>query len=116
MTEDSEAAFASLASDYWKLLRSFERLASELPEERSTRTKAQARFSAGRLVSHLEAAGLQLVTFDGQVITPSLPVVAVNADEVGGHKLISVESTIEPAIVSGSRVVLMGRVIAICGE
>ena len=116
MTDEIEATLASLAVDYWKLLRSFERLAGEFPEDRSARLQAQARFSAGRLASHLEASGLQFATFEGQIISPSIPVVAINADEVGGLSVILVESTIEPAVVAGSRVILAGRVVAICGE
>lgn len=116
MTDEKEVALASLAVDYWKLLRSFERLANELPEDRSARLQAQSRFSASRLATHLEASGLQMVTFEGQLISPSMPVVAVNAEEVSGQEGITVESTIEPAIVAGSRVVLTGRVVAICEE
>ena len=117
MTDNCEFALASLAVDYWKLLRSFEKLVSELPDEQSARLRAQSRFSASRLASHLELSGLQLVTFEGQHISPSMPVTAVNAEDVSGLEMIIVESTIEPAVVAGSRVILSGRVIAaICED
>lgn len=116
MKADAETILGALAVDYWKLLRSFERLATEASAEKSARLQAQLRFSSGRLSTHLEACGLQVVTFDGQAIAPELPVVAINADEFEGHSGVIVESTLEPAIVAGSRVVSIGRVIAAAGD
>ena len=110
--EDADSIVAALAVDYWKLLKSFERLISEMPEERSVRLNAQARFSAGRLQTHLEAYGLQLATFDGQIIDPSMPIVAVNAGDLQDQLQVIVESTIEPAVVAGTKVISVGRVMA----
>lgn len=115
MTTECDEVVAALVVDYWKLLRSFERLAAELPEARAERLQAQARFSTGRLQAHLDAFGLQLATFDGQRIEPSLPIVAINADELEGEADPVVESTVEPAVVAGSRVISIGRVIAATG-
>ena len=115
MTTDTHEVIAALAVDYWKLLRSFERLACEMPEGRADRLQAQARFSTGRLQTHLEACGLKLATFDGQAIDPALPVVAINADEMEGVSNAIVESTVEPAVVAGPRVISIGRVIAATG-
>lgn len=109
---DADGIVAALAVDYWKLLKSFERLASEMPEERSARLNAQARFSAGRLQTHLETYGLQLVTFEGQIIDPSMPIVAINADDLQDQQRVIVESTIEPAVVAGTKVISVGRVMA----
>lgn len=115
MSADTDTIIGALAVDYWKLLRSFERLSAEASSEKLPRLQAQARFSAGRLSSHLDAYGLQLATFDGQEITPSMPIIAINGDELEGASGIVVESTIEPAIVAGSRIILVGRVLAAAG-
>lgn len=115
MSADAETILGALAVDYWKLLRSFERLASDAPAEKSARLQAQARFSAVRLSAHLEACGLQLVTFEGQQIAAEIPVIAINADEFDGQSGVIVESTIEPAVVAGSRIVSVGRVVAAVG-
>lgn len=116
MNADSEKVFASLAIDYWKLLRSYERLVAEAPAGAAARLEAQARFASGRLAAHLESYGLQLVTFEGQLLSPQMPVVAINAEDFEGHDNLMIESTIEPAIVAGSRVVSVGRIIAQEGE
>lgn len=115
MSEDAEAIIGALAVDYWKLLRSFERLASEAPAEKSARLQAQVRFSASRLSTHLEVYGLKLVTFEEQVISAEMPVIAINADEFEGRPGVIVESTIEPAVVSGARIISVGRVLATAG-
>jgi hypothetical protein len=115
MSADADTIVGALAVDYWKLLRSFERLASEAPADKSARLQAQARFSAGRLSTHLEAYGLQLATFEGQVIAAGMPVVAINANEFEGQPGVIVESTIEPAVFAGARIVSVGRVVAAAG-
>lgn len=115
MGSDAETILAALAVDYWKLLRSFERLASDAPADKSARLQAQARFSAGRLSSHLDACGLQLATFDGQAIAAEMPVVPINADELEGEPGVVVESTVEPAVVAGARIISVGRVVAAAG-
>lgn len=112
----AETVLGALAVDYWKLLRSFERVAADAPPDKAVRLQAQARFSANRLTAHLEASGLNLVTFDGQAITAEMPIIAINADEFDGQPGIVVESTIEPAVVAGSRVISVGRVVAAAGS
>lgn len=144
---DLEATLCALALDTWKLLRAYERLAAQvsatqqsgirqsatqqpapqLPARPSSgiageRLMAPARYADARLATHLESAGLHFATFEGQEITPQIPVVAINADDLGTRddtdneattpRRIVVGSTLEPAIVAGARVLVMGRVIA----
>lgn len=111
-----ESTFAALASDYWKLLRSFERVAASAQADSLHRLLAQSRFAGSRLSEHLDAVGMEIVTFDGQEITPTIPVVAINADECGNFKRTVVASTVEPAVVSGGRVLIEARVIAAEGD
>lgn len=111
-----EETFAAMATDYWKLLRSFEKIAAAAPAGSANRLLAQARFAGSRLAGHLAGAGMELATFDGQEITPTIPVVAINADECGDYKRTVVASTVEPAIIAGGRVLLQARVVAAEGE
>lgn len=110
---DSELAIANIAIDYWKLLRSFEKMVDGISDERAPRLQAQARFSSSRLTSNLNELGLQLSSYDGEELTASLPALAVNAEELGGAEQIFVESTIEPAVLAGVRVILASRVVAV---
>jgi len=111
-----ENAVAALAVDYWKLLRAFEALVPQAGPERAARLSAQARFAAGRLTSHLEAAGLVLASFEGVEITPEIPVVAINADELADSGPAFVADTLEPAVLAGQRVIAMARVVGRTGE
>lgn len=102
---------AQFAVELWKLLRAFERAVQLLPTEHQARSQAQLRFSAGRLESLLNESGFVLGIFDGQSFEPNLPVSALNGDEFAGSDALTVQQTIEPAIVCDGRVVVMGKVI-----
>src|SRR4051812_4142195 len=97
----SDVAFAVLAAEYWKLRRSFERMADLVPPDSRTRYLAQARYAAGRLESLLQESNMKLVTFDAQRFEVNLPLIAVNAEDVAGLTDLVVERTIEPAIMRG---------------
>ena len=77
-TDNSEiqnSTAAELAVDYWKLLKVCERMMKSLPEDRRKRAGAQVRFSATRLENHLDALGIELLTFEGAQFGPELPAI-----------------------------------------
>lgn len=82
---------------------------------RSERRHRQSRKARGYSVRACAGYGLQLATFEGQAIAAEMPIVAINADEFEGQAGVIVESTIEPAVVAGSRIVSVGRVVAAAG-
>lgn len=109
MDNDVET-WAKLASDYWKLLRSCERVSESLPEGRSERFAAQLRFSSGRLAQHLAALEIELATFEGQPFGPQIPAVAINHEEFADADSLIVDKAIEPAIIYKGQVVHSARV------
>ena len=106
----NQQLMAELASEYWKLLRAFERAATLAPESARGRLTAQARYSGGRLNSLIDKAGLRLATFDGMMFEINMPAIAVNAEDVSGSQALVVERTIEPTVISKSTVILTGKV------
>lgn len=102
--------WANLATDYWKLLRSCDRLTESLPGDRSERFAAQLRFSAGRLAQHLSALDIELATFEGQPFGPEIPAVAINHDEFSEADSLIVDKAIEPAIIHKGQVIHSARV------
>lgn len=102
---------AALAVEFWKLLRAFERAGERLPREQTARAAAQARFSASRLEGLLREAGLSLVHLDGREFEPSLPATAINIEDFEGAENLLVDMTVEPAVVQGMQVILMGKVL-----
>lgn len=102
---------AKLAIEFWKALRAFDRAIPLLPIDQQRSIHAQLRFGRGRLDSLLSDIGLKLATFDGQPYGPGLPASVINADEVDTDDCLVVTQTVEPAVISGDRVLLTGRVI-----
>ena len=109
MSTPSEDLVADLAVDYWKLMKAFERVLVQLPIDRARRAEAQLRFASGRLDSNLSAAGLSLAVFDGRPLDATVPASAINADEASDTAII--KETLEPAVLSGSRVLRAARVV-----
>ena len=108
---DNNTTLAHLAVEYWKLLKAFERTIGRLPQEHVARTTAQLRFSAGRLDSLLKDGGLNLVTFDGQKFEANIPATALNVDDFTNGEILTIETTVEPAVVEDMNVLLLGKVV-----
>jgi hypothetical protein len=108
---DRETVSGELAVDFWKLLKTCERMLAGLPEEKRKRTGAQVRFSASRLENHLGALEIELITFEGKAFGPELPAIAINADDFESADNLIVESAIEPAVIICGRVIQNARVM-----
>lgn len=107
---------SAMAIEFWKLIRSYERILIFLPPEHHAKTQAQVRFSARRLAAVLEESGIRLVTFDGQVFEPNLPVTAVNMEDFGNtDENLIIEQTIEPTVMNDNSIVSMGKVVLTVG-
>ena len=105
-----QSSMAALASEYWKLLQAFERSLAFAPDSAKARLSAQVRYSSERLSHLLEAAGLRIVSFDGQLFEVNLPAIAINAEDVQPGQNYVVERTLEPAVVTDSSVIMTGKV------
>ena len=102
---------AHLAVEYWKLLKAFERAIGRLPHEHVAKTTAKMRFSAGKLDALLKEAELNLIVFDGKRFEPNIPATALNVDDFTDSDNLTIESTIEPAVVENTKVLLFGKVV-----
>ncbi|CAN7246493.1 hypothetical protein LJR016_000919 [Devosia sp. LjRoot16] len=103
-------AIAELASEYWKLLRNYDRVLAAAPENLRAGLTAQAKFGARRLATILASAGMRVETFDGISYSVNLPVTAVNADDFADGPTPVIEQTLEPAIIFGTSAIKTGRV------
>jgi hypothetical protein len=106
-----EATIAHLAVEYWKLLRTVERALELAPENARQRISSQARYAASRLDALLGEQNMSLQVFDGMEFEVNLPASAINGEEFHETKGPVVERTLEPAVISDMRVVLMGKVL-----
>lgn len=101
---------AEIGAEYWKVLRALERAVLLAPEPARARLNAQARYSAERLASLMERAGLRVLSFDGMAFEVNLPAVAVNAEDLPSTENLIVERTLEPTVLADSAVILTGKV------
>lgn len=106
-----ESTIAHLAIEYWKLLRTVDRAVEVAPEHVRQRIASQARYAASRLDALLGEQNMSLQVFDGMEFEVNLPASAINGEEFQEAKTSVVERTLEPAVISDMRVVLMGKVL-----
>jgi len=110
MEDDSFQTMADLAVIGWKLLGALAREMEMALADRVEAGEAMIRFSQRKLDQTLARNDLKLVTYDGQVWSPQIPASPLNFGEVDeGHILI--DSTIEPTILNGTRVILPGKIL-----
>lgn len=107
---DPQRGLAALAVEFWRLAKVHERAVAEQPIDRQPRGLAQIRYALGRLSSILQESGIRIISYEGQVYEPNLPVSVVNSDELAGAERLVVERTIEPTLVADGRVLSMGKV------
>jgi hypothetical protein len=103
-------AIAELASEYWKLLKSFERAVAVAPDDARARLSAHARYAHNKLETILATVGMRVVAFDGLPFEFNMPAVAINADEYVDVENVVVERTLEPAVISDMAVIITGKV------
>ena len=106
-----ETILPAVLVDYWKLLRSYERSASDLPDGKAEKIQAQIRYSSNRLEQLTREADIRLVCFDDEEYSPELPVTAINAEDLAGVAETMVERTIEPTLLSQGKVIHTGKVL-----
>jgi hypothetical protein len=104
-------ATSRLLIEYWKLLRSYERTAGDLPDGKAEKVHAQIRYSAQRFDQILSDASIRLVCFDGEPFSPELPVSAINAEDLEGCEHPTIERTLEPTLLRDGSVLHTGKVL-----
>lgn len=107
---ETPAAMAELAVHYWKLCLAFERELAFVPENRLQSGEAMLRFARRKLETILDRHAMRVVTFDGELWSPALPVSPINPDDVDAPEAI-VDATIEPTIMGHNAPIIAGKVL-----
>lgn len=113
MAEDTKMinSFATLAGDYWRLLRSYERLIAESAPENHNRLKSNYRNAERRLTTALDENNIKIISYEGKSYTPNLAVTVVNGDEFDDNEELIINQMMEPTVMLGERVLSMGKAI-----
>ena len=108
---EQDASLIKLSTEYWRLLRLFEKTVKSQPFDKRSKGTAQLRYAQGRLKTILEESGLRLISYDQSPYSPNLPITVANEDDVEGNEGLIIAETLEPTILADGNVVTMGKVI-----
>ena len=109
-SSEMPAAMAELAVHYWKLCLAFERELAFVPENRLQSGEAMLRFARRKLETILDRHAMRVVTFDGELWSPALPVSPINPGDIDTPEAI-VDATIEPTIMGRDAPIIAGKVL-----
>lgn len=111
MTENNTRnnTLSKLAIEYWRVVRSYERNLSNLPN--SSSAAATIRNSEKKFSAILAETGLRIISCEGQEYSPNLPLTVVNGDEFTSNEHLLVSQMIEPTIMDGDKIISMGKAI-----
>jgi hypothetical protein len=104
-------ALGKLAVEYWRLLRSYERVIATLPPD--NRMMSVARNGERKLQSILESAEIAVISYEGQDYSPNLAVSLINLDEFGASDLLKISQMIEPTLMHAGEVISVGKAVAV---
>lgn len=103
------STLSKLAIEYWRVVRSYERNLSNLPN--SSSAAATIRNSEKKFSSILADRGLRLISCEGQEYSPNLPLTVINGDEFTSNEHLLVAQMLEPTIMDGDKIINMGKAI-----
>lgn len=104
-------SIVKLSVEFWRLLRSYERVISALPPD--NKLLSVARNAGRKLQSILESSNMIVVSYEGQEYSPNLAVSLINSDEFEATDSLKIAQMIEPTLMSSGEVVLIGKAIAV---
>ena len=102
---------ADLASEYWKLLRAYERLIHESSPEKVNRLKSNYRNSERKLGVILEEQKLKIISYEERDYTPNLAVNVINVDEFENNEGLVIAQMLEPTVMHKEQVLKTGKAI-----
>lgn len=98
-SEQAEKSLIEIAIDSWKFSRLFSRVISKLDAGDTTRYVNQLRYFQKRVEESLQAAGLRLVSVEGQPYDPGMAASALNIGDFGPEDALLVDQMVEPIIM-----------------
>ena len=104
-------ALIDVSIESWKFARLFARVISRLEAGEQSRYDGQLRWHLKRLEEHLSAAGLRLVSIEGQAFDPGIAATAINGGDFAAEDTLYVDQMLEPIIMNSSGLVRGGTVL-----
>lgn len=97
--EATESALIDLAVEAWKFTRLFTRVISKLDPVEQARYVNQLRFFQRRIDASADAAGVRIVSIEGQPFEPGMAATPLNLEDFGPHEALFVDQMLEPIVM-----------------
>lgn len=108
---DLRQPLMDMAVESWRFAKLFARVLSKLDAGEAGRYSNQLRYFQKRLDDSLQAAGLHLVSLEGQPYDPGMAASALNIGDYGADDLLYVEQMVEPILMGPEGVVKAGTML-----
>lgn len=100
-----------IASETCRFQRVFEKTISKLSLDEQTKYMSQYNWFYKRVNKALDAAGLRLVSLEGQLFDPGMAVTPLNLEDFETDDTLYIAQMMEPIVMKDSDVVRTGTVI-----
>ena len=106
-----ERALVELAVESWRFSKLFLRVLEKLDAGDQARHASQLRYFKKKVDEQLEAAGLSLVSLEGQAFDPGMAAVAINVSDFASDERLLVEQMVEPIVMGPAGLRRQGTVV-----
>jgi hypothetical protein len=106
-----ERSLIEVAVETWRFSRLFERVVNKLDAGEQVRYANQMRYFQRKLQEQFDAAGLKLVSLEGQVFDPGMAASALNISDFGPDEQLLVEQMVEPIIMGTDGLRRQGTIV-----
>ncbi len=104
-------AITSMAIEFWRFSRVFDRLLTKLDAGEQKRYKSQLRWFIRKIEESLEQVDLRIVNVEGHPFDPGMAATPLNIEDFDSEDSLIVDQMLEPIIMGKDGLVKMGTII-----
>lgn len=101
----------AIASEMFRFQNVFHKAISKLDVLEQNKYLSQYAWFSKRVIKAVAAAGLQIISLDGELYDPGMAITPLNIEDFDTDDVLYVAQTLEPIIMQGSKVVKSGTAI-----
>ena len=111
LSEALEQSLIEVAVETWRLSRLFARVLGKLDAGEQVRYASQLRYFQKKVDEHLQAAGLKLVSVEGEPFDTGIAAAAVNLADFAPEDTLLIEQMVEPIVMGADGLKRSGTVL-----
>ena len=104
-------SLSEIAVEAWRFQGVFGRMLAQVEPHRAERYANQYAYFQKKVTASLEAAGLRMVSLEGQPFDPGMAVTPINIDDFDTDEGLVIAQMIEPILMEGVSVRRAGAVL-----